>query len=197
MKYLKLSVMVTFCICLFYSLSLAHFGMVIPTDNMIMQDDEKNIEIDLSFSHPFEMVGMPLEKPNKFFVVKDSKQSNLLDKLEELKIMDHQAWKVEYGIKRPGAYTFIMEPKPYWEPAEECYIIHYTKTVVAAFGDDEGWDIELGLKTEIVPLSRPFGLYAGNVFQGIVKLDGKVVPFAEVEVEYFNKDKKVWHLVTI
>lgn len=57
-----------------------------------------------------------------------------------------------------------MEPKPYFEPAEDCYIIHYTKTVVSAFGL-EGWDRELGLKTEIVPLTRPFGLYAGNVFQ--------------------------------
>ena len=85
---------------------------------------------------------------------------------------------------------FYMKPKPYWEPAEDCFIIHYTKTVVTAFGDDEGWDKEIGLKTEIVPLSKPFGLYAGNVFQGIVKLDGKAVPFAEVEVEYYNEDGK-------
>jgi len=68
--------------------------------------------------------------------------------------------------------------------------VHYTKTVVTAFGDDEGWDEEIGLKTEIVPLSKPYGLYAGNVFQGIVKLDGKPVPFCEVEVEYYNEDGK-------
>ncbi len=49
----------------------------------------------------------------------------------------------------------------------------------------------VGLKTEIVPLSRPFGLYAGNVFQGTVKLNGKSVPYAKVEVEYYNKDGKV------
>ena len=62
--------------------------------------------------------------------------------------------------------------------------------MVTAFGDDEGWDGEVGLKTEIVPLSKPYGLYAGNVFQGIVKLDGKPVPYAEVEIEYYNKEKK-------
>jgi len=83
-----------------------------------------------------------------------------------------------------------VEPQPYWEPAEDCYIVHYTKTVVTAFGDEEGWDKELGLKTEIVPLSKPYGLYAGNVFQGIVKLNRKSMPYAEVEVEYYNKDKK-------
>ena len=41
-----------------------------------------------------------------------------------------------------------------------------------------------------MPLSKPFGLYAGNVFQGIVKFNGKAVPYAEVEVEYYNRDKK-------
>jgi cobalt/nickel transport protein len=55
---------------------------------------------------------------------------------------------------------------------------------------EEGWDEPVGLKTEIVPLTRPFGLYAGNLFQGIVMLDGKAVPYSEVEVEYYNKDGK-------
>ena len=40
------------------------------------------------------------------------------------------------------------------------------------------------------PAWSHFGIqYAGNVFQGIVKLDGKPVPFAEVEVEYYNINK--------
>ena len=60
-----------------------------------------------------------------------------------------------------------------------------------ALGLEEGWDTELGLKTEIVPLTRPYGLWSGNVFQGIVKVDGKPVPYSEVEVEYYNQDGKV------
>ena len=102
--------------------------------------------------------------------------------------MDSPAFTTSYSFGRPGTYVFSMEPTPYWEPAEDAFIIHYTKTYVTAFGDDEGWDAELGLKTEIVPLSKPFGLWAGNVFQGIVKIDGAPVPYAEVEVEYFNED---------
>ncbi len=47
-----------------------------------------------------------------------------------------------------------------WETSRSLLVIaHLTKTVVTAFGDDEGWDAELGLKTEIVPLSKPYGLY--------------------------------------
>ena len=61
--------------------------------------------------------------------------------------------------------------------------------MVTAFGDDDGWDGEAGLKTEIVPLSKPYGLYAGNIFQGIVKLDGKPAPYARVEVEFYNENR--------
>jgi len=172
------------------NVSFAHFGMAIPSDNMVMQQDNKQIDMVFSFSHPFENAGMPLAKPSRVFIVKAGKQTEIKQTLESIKVMDHDAWKIRYHIKRPGAYTFVMVPQPYWEPAEDCFIVHYTKTVVAAFGHDEGWDEEIGLKTEIVPLSKPFGLYAGNVFQGIVKLDGKSVPYAEVEVEYFNRDKK-------
>ncbi len=170
--------------------ALAHFGMLIPSDSMVMQTDNRTINLNLSFSHPFEGVGMELVKPAVFGVMADGKRVNLLPTLKETKVMGHTAWEISYQIKRPGVYMFYMEPRPYWEPAEDCYIVHYTKTVVTAFGDDEGWDEEIGLKTEIVPLSKPYGLYTGNVFQGMVKLDGKPVPFCEVEVEYYNKDGK-------
>ena len=169
--------------------AMAHFGMVIPSDSMVMQEDNRTVTVTLSFSHPMEMVGMPLEKPNVFSVLAGGSRQDLLGQLKAASVMGQTAWSLDYRVKRPGAYMFYMEPQPYWEPAEDCHIIHYTKTVVTAFGDDEGWDEELGLKTEIVPLSKPYGLYAGNVFQGIVKVDGKPVPYAEVEVEYYNEDQ--------
>ncbi len=167
----------------------AHFGMLIPSDNMVMQEDPREISLDLSFSHPMEMVGMELVQPKRFGVIANGKDQDLLTSLEKTRLMDHDAWRASYTIGRPGIYTFYMEPQPYWEPAEDSFIIHYTKTVATAFGDDEGWDAEVGLKTEIVPLSKPYALYAGNVFQGIVKLDGQPVPYAEVEVEYYNRDQ--------
>jgi len=171
-------------------LAVAHYGMLIPSDSMVMEKDKRIINLKLSFSHPFEGKGMELVKPVVFGVMVNGKKANLLNKLNETKVMGHTAWQISYSIERPGVYMFYMEPKPYWEPAEDCYIVHYTKTVVTAFGDDEGWDQEIGLKTEIIPLSKPYGLYSGNVFQGIVKLDGKPVSFCEVEVEYYNEDGK-------
>ena len=171
--------------------AFAHFGMVIPSDSMVMQGDNKTITLTLSFSHPLELIGMNLVKPDKFAVVVNGKEKDLLASLKETRVMGQKAWTINYKINRPGVYVFYMEPKAYWEPAEDCYITHYTKTVVAAFGEEGGWDEPVGLETEIVPLTRPFGLYAGNVFQGVVMLDGKPVPYAEVEVEYYNQSGKV------
>ena len=190
MKRLCVLIMVGILIIFSARSTLAHFGMVIPSDSMVMQADKRTVNLKLSFSHPFEREGMELVKPTVFGVMANGKRVNLLQTLREAKVMGHTAWEASYTIKRPGVYMFYMEPKPYWEPAEDCYIVHYTKTVVTAFGDDEGWDQELGLKTEIAPLSKPYGLYTGNAFQGIVKLDGKPVPFCEVEVEYYNEDGK-------
>ena len=172
------------------SSALAHYGMVIPSDSMVMQGENKTVHMTLSFAHPMAMVGMELVKPKAFEVVANGKKQDLLSTLKKNQVMGHTAWEADYNVKRPGVYVFCMEPAPYWEPAEDIYIVHYTKTVIAAFGDDEGWDQEIGLKTEIVPLARPFGLYAGNVFQGIVKLNGKAVPYAEVEIEYYNQQHK-------
>jgi cobalt/nickel transport protein len=170
--------------------ALAHFGMIIPSDNMVMQGDDKTVKLTVSFSHPFEMIGMDMAQPKVFAVNFNGQKEDALGLLKETQVMGHKAWEAAYAVKKPGVYVFYAEPVPYWEPAEDIFIVHYTKTVVTAFGDDEGWDKEIGLKTEIVPLSKPYALYAGNVFQGIVKVNGQPVPYAAVEVEYYNKDKK-------
>jgi cobalt/nickel transport protein len=163
----------------------AHFGMVIPSANIVDQQ-HKDIDIYLSFSHPFESIGMDMAKPKQFYVIKNGEKKDLLQELQEIQIMKHKGWKTRQTISRPGVYQYIMEPAPYWEPAEDIFIIHYTKTIVAAFGADEGWDQPAGLPTEIVPLLRPYGNYAGNSFTGQVLVDGAPAAGSEVEVEFYN-----------
>jgi cobalt/nickel transport protein len=165
----------------------AHFGMLIPDANIIDQDN-RNTTLTLSFSHPFEGIGMDLAKPAKFTVTVGGQTSDLLATLTPTTVMDHKAWQAEYTFNRPGVYQFAMEPAPYWEPAEDVSIIHYTKTIIPAFGEDQGWDEPIGLPTEIVPLTRPFGNYSGNSFTGQVLLKGRPVPGAEVEVELYNQN---------
>lgn len=167
--------------------SQAHFGMVIPDQPLITQK-QKSSTISLSFSHPFESIGMDLDKPAQFTVTTNGKTTDLLPALQPSRTMGHGSWNLTYSFKRPGVYKFVMEPSPYWEPGEDLSIIHYTKTIVPAFGDDQGWDQPVGLPTEIVPLLRPFGNYVGNSFTGQVLVNGTPLAGAEVEVEYYNRD---------
>lgn len=190
MRKFKLTIALSAMIVFSASLAFAHFGMVIP-DSSVILPDHKTTNLTLSFAHPFEGNGMNLATPKKFSVYHDGKVTDLLSTLKSTKVMGHEAFTTSYNFKRPGMYVFVMEPKPYPEPAEDNYIIHYTKTVISAFNEGEDWNKPVGVKTEIVPLTRPWGNYAGNVFQGQVLLDGKPVPGCRVEVEYYNKDKKL------
>jgi cobalt/nickel transport protein len=171
-------------------IAVAHYGMIIPSDPMIAQEDGRSVSLTISFSHPFELMGMDLGIPTSLAVTMGGRTTDLLGDLQPATVMGKPGFALDHPLSRPGTYVFHMEPQPYWEPAEDTFIIHYTKTYVAAYGDDEGWDTELGLKTEIVPLSKPFALWAGNVFQGVVKLDGEPIPHAEVEVEFYNNEAR-------
>lgn len=173
----------------------AHFGTVIPSDDIITQQDSKKIQIALKFIHPMEGQYMELVTPKQFGVQHEGNRIDLLPTLiaSSGKGRDQKkgfsTWKADYTIKRPGDYTFYMEPTPYWEPAEDTFIVHYTKVCVNALGKEEGWDTPVGLETEIIPYTRPYGLWAGNVFTGQVLVKGKPAAHVDVEIEYLNESK--------
>jgi cobalt/nickel transport protein len=172
----------------------AHFAMIIPSKDVVGKDDKKDVSILLQFTHPFEGgPQMQMDKPEKFGVVVGDKAVDLLGALQEKKVDGKSTWETTYKIKKPADYVFFVVPKPYWEPAEDKFIVHVTKTVVDAMGAEEGWDQPIakaaGLPVEIVPMSRPYSLYAGNVFTGQVFKEGKPVSNAEVEVEWWGKGK--------
>ncbi len=169
----------------------AHFQMVIPSDEIVSAGESRQLTIELLFTHPFEGMGLHMKKPVRFGVWVAGRENDLLDKLQETSYQDHAgdtlaSYQMRYKIRKPGDHLFFVEPQPYWEAAEERFIIHYTKTVVNAFGMEEGWEHELGLPVEIIPLTRPYGLWTNNLFRGVVKHNGMPVPFARVEVEYYN-----------
>jgi cobalt/nickel transport protein len=124
-----------------------------------------------------------MEKPFGIYV----NNFNAVLNMEETKKFNHKAWESNYKIKKPGVYKFFVRPEPYFEKSEEKYISHVPKVIVSAFGLESGWDEPLGLKYEIIPLVKPFSLYAGNLFQGQVLHNGKPASNVEVEVELYNE----------
>lgn len=166
--------------------AFAHFQEILPTTDRYGADAEA-LSIDLIFTHPMDRgPRMDMKKPAKFGVLTATGQADLLGSLKETPRDGKMAWRAEYTPVEPGAYTFFVEPQPYWEAVEGKSIIHYSKVTVDAFDWGSDWDKLVGLPVEIEPLVRPYGVWAGNLFSGIVRANGKPVPFAEVEIEWVN-----------
>lgn len=165
----------------------AHFLEVIPSRSHVAAGQEAPLGFDIRFTHPMEMGPvMEMAPPRHFGVAINGKMRDLTDRLSPRVIDGATAYTASYAPERPGDHVFFVEPAPYWEPAEGKMIVHYAKVVVDAFGRGGGWDRPVGLPVEIVPLTRPYGLWTGNVFRGLVLKDGVPVPGAEVEVEWRN-----------
>jgi cobalt/nickel transport protein len=134
---------------------------------------------------------MEMGVPRQFGVLVGGRRRDLLKELQPRKIDGKTAYTCPVRTTTPGDYVFFVEPSPYWEPAEQKMIVHYTKVVVDVLGAENGWDAMVGFPIEIEPLVRPYGLWTGNTFRGIVKRDGKPAPFATVEVEFNNEGRRV------
>jgi cobalt/nickel transport protein len=187
------ALLASIALLVFLTPAAAHFGAIGTSDDIVSQGESSVLELQVKFIHPMELHYMEMAKPKKFGVLARGTQINLLETLEKAagkapdQKQDFTYWQSDFKITRPGDYTFFVEPQPYWEPAEDLFIVHYTKVCVNAYGLEAGWDEPVGLETEIVPLSRPYGLWTNNLFSGQVLLNGQPIPFAEVEVEYLNE----------
>lgn len=133
---------------------------------------------------------MDMATPEKFVVLHKGQTTDLLKTLKPITwkslTNEGKAFETTYALRGMGDWVFALSPVPYFEANEDGYIQQFTKVVINAAGAPTDWDAELGLPAEIVPLDKPYGLWAGNVFRGIVKGGGKPVPFAEIEVEFLN-----------
>jgi cobalt/nickel transport protein len=163
----------------------AHFQQIIPSNDVPANGGK--VSIEMLFTHPMERGPvMEMKKPKRFGAKIAGKTVDLSSSLKSIRKGGKTGWTATHDLKQPGAAVFFVEPQPYWEPSEGKYIIHYSKVVVDAFASGKGWDAMAGLPVEIEPLVRPTGVWSGNIFRGIVRHNGKPVPFAEIEVEFVN-----------
>jgi nickel transport protein len=172
----------------------AHFVMIIPSTDVVGKDSGNQLSLLIQFTHPFQgKPRMQMDKPEKFGVVSNGAVTDLLGSLNEKKVNGKSSWQTTFKVTRPADYIFFVQPKPYWEPAEDRFIVQFTKVIVDAFDAGEGWDKPIaasaGIPVEIVPMTRPYSLYEGNIFTGQVFRNGKPVPGVEVEVVWWGQGK--------
>ncbi|OAN11262.1 nickel transporter [Photobacterium jeanii] len=178
----------------FSAASHAHFQMVYTPDMQL--DKPATLDMKLVFGHPMENGHvMDMEKPEQFFVQFKDKRTDLMSKLKEISWQGPEnkakAFQADVKVQRNGDYIFAVVPTPYYEKNEDIYIQQITKSFVNKGAMPTGWEEPLGLKTEIVPLNKPYQVFAGGTFSGKVISDGKPVAGAECEIEFVNTEVKL------
>jgi len=176
----------------------AHFQMIYTPNTYLGENDSSKIDLQLIFTHPgggthdaiADPLTMNMSEPAKFGVWNKGEFTDLTAQLQKFDFIHGQrsaiAYEMSYRCRGMGDFMFTLEPGPYWEASEGIYITQYTKTIVNRAGLPTDWSEPTGMKAEIIPLNWPVNLYAGSTFRGIVMMDGKPVPNAEIEVEFLN-----------
>ena len=147
-----------------------HFQVLLPSTDIVEDQDARTIDLDLRFTHPMEQgPTMNMARPRQMVALVGGKRIDLAGRLKPRTVDGKSAYTCSLLTTTPGDYVVYVEPEPYWEAAEQKMIIHYTKVVIGVLGAEKGWDALVGLPVEIEPLVRPYGLWTGNAFRGIVR----------------------------
>jgi cobalt/nickel transport protein len=167
----------------------AHFQMIYTPE--LLRSKGGLVELSMPFTHPAANGHvMAVEKPLEFYQIRKGKKTDLIDQLVKSEWTSADNTGVSYQAKAKlkgiGDNIFVLVMAPYLEETEDAYIQQFTKTVVNVASLPTDWDTDLKLPAEIVPLSKPYAIYEGGSFTGVVRSLGEPVPFAEIEVEYVN-----------
>lgn len=168
---------------------VAHFVQILLDTSRGDRVDTREIEVLIRFAHPFEQTLMDMAPPEFLSVQAPDGIHDLSASLREERENGRRYYRSRYAYSRPGDHIFLVKPKAYFEAAEAKFIQHFTKLVVNAGGVESGWDQAFGLPVEIIPLTRPYGLWRGNLFSGRVLVGGKPAANTRVEVAYENRRK--------
>ncbi|HYT95000.1 MAG TPA: DUF4198 domain-containing protein [Gemmataceae bacterium] len=166
-----------------------HFNILLPQTASARKGD--TVAFVYQFGHPFEHELFDAPPPAHLIVIApDGEKTQLAKTLEKIKVppgdkKEVTAYRFRFTPQQRGDYTFILETPPIWME-EDKHFIEDTVKVVLHVQAQKGWDADVeGFR--IVPLTRPYGLQPGMVFQAqLFGGLGKGLPRALVEIERFN-----------
>jgi cobalt/nickel transport protein len=180
----------------------AHFQMIYSPDSV---PKSKKLNLKLIFTHPFESghtmdIGKDengkIHSSIAFGEMHKKKKKDLLNKLKPITFTSltnsGKAYEANVRLKGMGDHIFYFVPAPYYEDSKDFYIQQCAKVIFNVAGAPTDWSVPVGapLPVEIVPLDKPYALWVGNVFRGLVTCGGKPVPNAKIRIEYMNHDIK-------
>ncbi|RVU84448.1 DUF4198 domain-containing protein [Leucothrix sargassi] len=149
------------------------------------------VTLHMPFSHPSSGGPvMDMLAPESLTVTHKGKTTDLSSELKPLTWTGvtgkADAYNAETRLRTIGDYVFSLTPAPYLEKSEDSYIQQFTKTIVNVGGLPTDWDKVTNAAAEIVPDTKPYAVYAGGIFSGVVMAEGEPKPNTDVEVEFLN-----------
>jgi cobalt/nickel transport protein len=179
----------------------AHCNMLLPGPASVQRG--KPVTFTYQWGHPFEHELFDAPMPEGLTVfTPDNKTADLLKSLKKVTVKSGKkevaAYQFTYTPEEAGDYIFVVQTPPIWMAAEGEYFQDTAKVVVHVQAQ-KGWDRLLNLDFEFAPLTRPYGLVAGTVFQASIQQyrdlgpragGGRAAPLAglPVEVERYNTE---------
>jgi len=147
--------------------SQGHYHMLLPDKHSSKKDQEA--AFTYQFGHPFEHQLFDAVAPESLIVLSpDGKETDLTKKLEKVQLIGDKGKKVAgfrftYKPDQRGDYVFVAVSPRIWMEEDKDFIQDTVKVVLHVQAQ-KGWDGHAG-KLELVPLTRPYGLVPGMVFQ--------------------------------
>jgi cobalt/nickel transport protein len=178
----KPAAMVLMLICV--SAAHAHYNMLLPDKASVKRGDEVNIVYQ--WGHPFEHQIFDAPAPRELWLV--TPEGNKVSVLHQLQKRTNPApvtFRLRLRAQERGDYVFGLVSAPIWMEQEQEFVEDYVKAVLHVQAQ-RSWDAKLGMDFELVPLTRPYGLRPGCVYQAQALEAGKPLTNALVEVEHYN-----------
>jgi hypothetical protein len=186
MRRLILLVFVALFACV--SPSAAHYNMLLP-DNWSAKKDQA-VTFTYQWGHPFEHQLFDAPAPEEAVVIApDGTSSEVTKTLEKITVPSGDQKVTAYRFKltpdQRGDYVVVLRTPPIWMKDEEEFWQDTVKVVLHVQAQ-RGWDHDSKGAVQWSPLTRPYGLQPGMVFQAQIPVvlgrqGGKLVEHYELE----------------
>ncbi len=145
----------------------AHYNMLLPKSPSVERG--KEVTLIYQWGHPFEHELFDAPLPESVIVLgPDGKKTDLIKTLKKVSAKvgkrDVTAYEIPFTPEEPGDYVFVLHTPAIWMAAEGVYYQDVVKVVLHVQAQ-KGWDQWEDSTFELTPLTRPYGLVAGTVFQ--------------------------------
>jgi uncharacterized GH25 family protein len=167
----------------------AHFNMLLPQSASAKKGEA--LTLTYQWGHPFEHQLFDAPQPQSLIVLApDGKRADLTDKLEKTTrkagAKEAAAFQLRFTPEQRGDYVFVLRTPPIWME-EDGEFLQDTVKMVLHVQAQRGWDADVG-EFEFAPLTRPYGLRPGMVFQAQMPLRqaGPRESLSLVEIERYH-----------